>query len=150
MKIIATNKSANYNFSISSKIEAGLVLTGSEVKSLRINTGSIKESYIQEKGGELWLVNCFIKKYFATNNFDINPTRERKLLIKKKELNKLVGAIKKDGMSIIPITLYFNSNGFAKITIALAKGKKRFDKRNAIKTKEWGIKQQRLLKKNSI
>ena len=150
MKIIAANKSANHNFMIESKIEAGLVLTGSEVKSLRTNTGSIKESFIQEKNGELWLVNCFIKKYFATSNTDINPTRERKILIKKKELNKMIGFIKKDGMAIVPINLFFNNKGFAKITLGIGRGKKKYDKRASIKDKEWGIKQQRLLKKNLI
>ncbi len=150
MKIIASNKRANHNYFISSKIEAGIVLTGSEVKSLRLNTGSINESYIQEKNGELWLINCFIKKYSSSSDQENNPTRERKLLVNKKELNRLVGAQNKNGMAIIPINLHFDNKGLAKITIGLGKGKKKYDKRAAIKEKEWGIKQQRLLKKNSI
>jgi len=146
MQIIATNKKATFDYFINEKFEAGLVLTGSEVKSLRVNTGSIKESYIVEKDGELWLTNCYIKKYFSSNDISIETTRERKILVKKKELNKIVGASRKDGMTVIPITLYFNVKGFAKLTIGLARGKKKQDKRTSIKDKEWGIKQQRLIK----
>ena len=150
MQIIASNKRANYNYLITSKIEAGLVLSGSEVKSLRTNTGSIKESFIQEKKGELWLVNCYINKYSSSSDIHNNSTRERKLLVTKKELNKIIGAIKKEGMTIVPINLFFNNKGLAKITIGIGKGKKKRDKRIVIRDKEWGIKQQRLLKKNLI
>ena len=131
---------------ISQKFDAGIVLTGSEVKSLRQNTGSIKESYIQEKNGELWLTNCFIKKYLSSNDPENNPTRERKLLITKKELNKVKGAVKKEGFSIIPINLFFNEKGLAKLTFGLGKGKKKFDKREQEKTKDWNKKKLRLLK----
>jgi SsrA-binding protein len=150
MQIIAANKKANHDYSIENKFEAGIVLTGSEVKSLRINTGSIKESFVVEKGGELWLTNCYIKKYSASNIEYFNTTRERKILLNKKELNKIVGASRKDGMTVVPLLLYFNEKGLAKLTIALAKGKKKQDKRASIKEKEWGIKKQRLLKNNSI
>ena len=149
MKIIANNKKANHDYFINEKFEAGIVLTGSEVKSLRINTGSIKESYITDKEGELWLTNCYIKQYSSSNeNADTN--RDRKLLVSKKELNKILGASKKDGMTIVPIILYFNTKGLAKLTIGIAKGKKKQDKRNSIKDKEWGIKQQRLVKNRLI
>ena len=149
MKIIANNKKANHDYFINEKFEAGIVLTGSEVKSLRINTGSIKESYITDKEGELWLTNCYIKQYSSSNeNADTN--RDRKLLVSKKELNKILGASKKDGMTIVPIVLYFNTKGLAKLTIGIAKGKKKQDKRNSIKDKEWGIKQQRLVKNRFI
>ena len=148
MKIIAANKRANYDYLISLKVEAGIVLTGSEVKSLRENTGSIKESYIQEKEGELWLNNCFIKKYTSSNDPDNNPTRQRKLLVTKKELNKVKGAVKKEGFSIVPITLFFNKKGFAKLTFGLGKGKKKFDKRESQKTKDWNKKKLRLLNNN--
>ena len=149
MKVIANNKKANHDYFINEKFEAGIVLTGSEVKSLRINTGSIKESYITDKEGELWLTNCYIKKYSSSNeNNDTN--RDRKLLVSKKELNKILGASKKDGMTIVPIILYFNTKGLAKLTIGIAKGKKKQDKRNSIKDKEWGIKQQRLVKNRLI
>ena len=148
MKLIAANKRANHDYLISQRFDAGIVLTGSEVKSLRQNTGSIKESYIQEKNGELWLTNCFIKKYLSSNEPDNNPTRERKLLITKKELNKVKGAVKKEGFSIVPITLFFNKKGFAKLTFGLGKGKKKFDKRESQKTKDWNKKKLRLLKNN--
>ena len=149
MKIIANNKKANHDYFINEKFEAGIVLTGSEVKSLRINTGSIKESYITDKEGELWLTNCYIKQYSSSNeNNDTN--RDRKLLVSKKELHKIIGASKKEGMTIVPIILYFNNNGLAKLTIGIAKGKKKQDKRNSIKDKEWCIKQQRLVKNRLI
>ena len=150
MKAIAANKKAIYNFAIKEKFEAGLVLTGAEVKSLRVNTGSIKESYIIEKSGELWLTNCYIKKYSSSINEEYKSTRERKILVNKKELNKIIGSAKKEGMTIIPLLLYFNDNGFAKLSIALGKGKKKYDKRAIIKSKEWNIKKQRLEKNKEI
>tara|TARA_X000000368_G_C23026820_1_gene710619 strand:- start:658 stop:1104 length:447 start_codon:yes stop_codon:yes gene_type:complete len=146
MQIIADNKKANFNYFISEKIEAGLVLTGSEVKSLRINTGSIKESFINENNGELWLTNCYIKKYSSSSDTNNNATRERKILVNKKQLNKIIGSSKKDGITIVPLTMYFNEKGLVKLTIGLAKGKKKADKRAIIKDKEWNIKKQRLLK----
>ncbi len=147
MQIIAANKRANHNYLIISKLEAGIVLNGSEVKSLRINTGSIKESYIDEKNGELWITNCYIKTYSSSSDVIRNPTRQRKLLLNKKELNKIIGGIKKEGMSIVPLCLYFNRKGLAKLSIGLAKGKKKQDKRSSIKEKEWNIKKQRILKR---
>ena len=150
MKIIANNKKANHDYFINEKYEAGIVLTGSEVKSLRINTGSIKESYITDKDGELWLTNCYIKKYSSSNESNDNTNRDRKLLITKKELNKILGASKKEGMTIVPILLYFNTKGLAKLTIGIAKGKKKQDKRHSIKDKEWSIKQQRIIKNRLI
>ena len=146
MQVIAANRRANYDYLIKDKYEAGLVLTGSEVKSLRINTGSIKESYIVEKNGELWLSNCFIKKYSSSSLENIDDKRARKILVKKKELNKILGSIKREGMTGIPLLLYFNKKGLAKLTIGIGKGKKKHDKRLAIKSKEWGIQKQRLEK----
>ena len=148
MKIIAANKKANYNFIIISKVEAGIVLTGSEVKSLRINTGSIQGAYIIEKNGELWLSNSFIKKYQNSNNNNYDPNRSRKLLVKKKEFDKISGSIKQGGFTIIPISLYFSDKGIAKLTCGIAKGKKKIDKRQSIKQRDWNIKKQRLLKNN--
>tara|TARA_B100000989_G_scaffold252013_1_gene200120 strand:- start:530 stop:976 length:447 start_codon:yes stop_codon:yes gene_type:complete len=148
MKIIAANNRANYNFTISNKIEAGIVLTGSEVKSLRQNTVSIRGSYIVEEHGELWLSNSFIKKYQNSNDNNYDETRNRKLLITKKEFNKISGSIKQGGFAIIPISLYFSNKGLAKLTCGIAKGKKKFDKRESIKQRDWNIKKQRLLKNN--
>ena len=148
MKIIAANNSANYNFSISDKIEAGIVLTGSEVKSLRTNTGSIRGSFIIEKDGELWLSNSFIKKYQNSSDNDYDPSRKRKLLVTKREFNKISGSIKQGGFTIIPISLYFSKKGLAKLSCGIAKGKKKIDKRESIKQRDWNIKKQRLLKNN--
>ncbi len=146
MKNIAANPRASYDYLINNKIDAGLVLTGSEVKSLRINTGSIKGSFIIEKNGELWLSNSYIKKY--NNSFDINynPNRERKLLVSKKEFSKIIGAINREGFSIIPILLFFSDKGHVKLTIGLGKGKKKYDKRQTIKEKDWNLKKERILK----
>ena len=148
MKIIAANSRANYSYSISNKIEAGIVLTGSEVKSLRINTGSIRGAYIIEQKGELWLSNSFIKKYQNSNDNNYNPSRNRKLLVTKKEFNKISGSIKQGGFTIIPISLYFSDKGIAKLSCGIAKGKKKIDKRQSIKQRDWDIKKQRLLKNN--
>ena len=148
MKIIAANNKANYNYVIIKKLEAGIVLTGSEVKSLRINTGSIRGSYIIEQNGELWLSNSFIKKYQNTNNNNYDPSRNRKLLVTKKEFTKISGSIKQDGFTIIPISLYFSDKGIAKLTCGIAKGKKKIDKRQSIKQRDWDLKKQRLLKNN--
>ena len=148
MKIIASNNRANYNFTVSNRIEAGIVLTGSEVKSLRQNSGSIRGSYILEEHGELWLSNSFIKKYQNSTDNNYDPTRNRKLLVTKKEFNKLSGSIKQGGFTIIPISLYFSKKGFVKLTCGIAKGKKKIDKRESIKQRDWNIKKQRLLKDN--
>ena len=148
MKIIDANNRANYNYTISNKIDAGIVLTGSEVKSLRTNTGSIRGSYIIEQNGELWLSNSFIKKYQNSNETNYDPNRNRKLLVTKKEFNKISGSIKQGGFTIIPISLYFSNKGIAKLTCGIAKGKKKIDKRQSIKQRDWNIKKQRLLKNN--
>ena len=148
MKIVASNNRANYNYTISNKIEAGIVLTGSEVKSLRNYTGSIRASYIIEQNGELWLSNAFIKKYQNSNDTNYDPNRNRKLLVTKKEFNKISGSIKQGGFTIIPISLYFSNKGIAKLTCGIAKGKKKIDKRQSIKQRDWNIKKQRLLKSN--
>ena len=148
MQIISGNNRANFNYDISNKIEAGIVLTGAEVKSLRVNTASIRGSYITEQNGELWLTNSFIKKYQNSNDNNYNPSRNRKLLVTKKEFNKISGSIKQGGFSIIPISLYFSDKGYAKLTCGIAKGKKKIDKRESIKKRDWSIKKQRLLKKN--
>ena len=150
MQKIAVNKKATYNFEIIEKYEAGIVLTGTEVKSLRVNTGSIKEAFITEKNRELWITNFYIKKYLSSNKTNYNPTQERKILVKKRERNKLIGSIKKEGMTIVPLLLYFNNRGIAKISIGIGKGKKKYDKRASIKANEWKINKQRLEKNSKI
>lgn len=148
MKIIAANKKATYDYNISLKLDAGIVLTGSEVKSLRNISPSIKESYIEEKDAELWLKNCFIKKYASSSDKDNDPTRSRKLLVNRKELNKILGSIRRDGFSVVPITMFFSIKGFVKLSIGLGKGKKKYDKREDQKSKDWNRNKQRLLKNN--
>ena len=148
MQIIATNKKATYDYQISLKLNAGLILTGSEVKSLRNNSSSIKESYIQDIGNELWLCNCFIKKYESSSEKDNLPTRKRKLLLNRKELNKILGSVKRDGFSIVPITIFFDDRGLVKLNIGLGKGKKKYDKRQSQKLKDWNKSKERLLKNN--
>ena len=148
MKIIAANKRANHDYLISQHINAGLVLTGSEVKSLRINTGSIRGSFIIEKNGELWLSNCYIKKYNNSNDKLYNPNKDRKLLVTKKEINKILGQLKQGGISIVPISIFFDNKGFVKLNFGLGKGKKKFDKRQSIKEKDWNLKKERILKNN--
>ena len=150
MQIIAANKKVFHDYLISDKFAAGLVLTGPEVKSLRINTGSIKESYTVEKDGELWLTNCYIKKYSSSKDIENNTIRKRKILVNKKELNRIIVASKREGMTVVPIRLYFNDKGLVKLTIALARGKKKQDKRASLKDKEWGIHKQRLIKNRSL
>jgi len=146
MIIIANNKKATFDYQISLKLDAGIVLTGPEVKSLRNNSTSIKESYIANENGELWLCNCHIKKYESSNEKDHNPNRKRKLLLNKKELNKVLGPVRREGYSIVPMSIYFNEKGLAKLNIGLGKGKRKFDKRETQKTKDWNKSKQRLLK----
>ena len=147
---IATNKKATHDFTISEKYDVGLVLTGAEVKSLRVNTGSIKESYIIEKNGELWLTNCHIKKYSSSIDQNYNPLQKRKILVHKKEMNKIIGSTKKEGKTIIPLLLYFNDRGIVKLSIGIGKGKKKYDKRASIKSKEWSIRKQKIVKNKAI
>ena len=150
MHNIASNKKANHDYIIDEKYEVGLVLTGAEVKSLRVNTGSIKESYIIEKSGELWLKNCHIKKYSSSIVQNYDPLQNRKILVKKKEMNKIIGSTKKKGKIIIPLLLYFNDKGIAKLSIGIGIGKKKYDKRASIKAKEWSIRKQKLVKNKPI
>ena len=148
MKVIAANSRANFDFLFSDKIDAGIVLSGAEVKSLRLNTGSLRGSYIMEKDGELWLSNCFIKKYNNTNDKSYIPNRDRKLLVKRKQINKIIGSLKQDGLSLVPINLYFSNKGLAKLLFGVGKGKKKYDKRQSIKEKDWNIKKSRILTQN--
>ena len=146
MRSIAINKKANYNYIITEKIEAGIVLTGSEVKSLRNSSVSIKESYIAEKNSEIWLFNCHISNYNKSSEKNWDPIRIRKILLSEKEQNKIINSTNKKGYTVIPMSLYFNKRGFAKMLIGIGRGKKNIDKRLSIKEKEWNINKQRLVK----
>ena len=146
---IAENRKARYHFEIKEKIQAGIILTGTEVKSLRLGKASINESYASDTNGKLFLINSNIPIYEAANNFNHEPTRQRELLVSKKERNKLLGLIKKEGVTLVPLSLYFNDKGFAKLDIGIAKGKKKEDKRESIKLRDWNRQKSRILKENN-
>jgi SsrA-binding protein len=142
---VAENRKARHDYEIIETIEAGLVLFGSEVKSLRRGRASITEAYAGEERGRLILINANIPEYEgARDNHD--PKRHRPLLLNKKEQNKLLGHINRDGMTIVPLSLYFNDRGLAKVALGLAKGRKKHDKREAIKKRDWDRQKARVLK----
>ena len=146
---IAENRKARYNYVIKEKIQTGIILTGTEVKSLRLGKASISESYASDTNGKLFLINSNIPMYEAANNFNHEPTRQRELLVSKKERNKLLGLIKKEGVTLVPLSLYFNNKGFAKLDIGIAKGKKKKDKRESIKLRDWNRQKSRIFKENN-
>ncbi len=147
-KIVADNRKARYHYEIGESFEAGLALTGTEVKSLRTGRSNIAESYASvDKNGEIWLVNANIPEYFAGNRFNHEPKRLRKLLLKHREIVKLARGVEREGMTIVPLKLYFNDRGRAKIEIALARGKQAHDKRETEKTRDWNREKSRLLKR---
>ena len=145
-KLIADNRKARHNYEFVETLEAGLVLTGTEVKSLRNGKANIAESYATEEGGEIWLINSYIPEYLEGNRNNHEPRRKRKLLLNKREMVKLINAVSRDGMTIVPNRLYFNERGRAKLQIALAKGRKAHDKRQVSKERDWKREQGRLLR----
>ena len=138
-KVVADNRKARFNYAIGETFEAGIVLTGSEVKSLRAGKATIAESYADARGGELWLINSNIPEYLQASRFNHAPKRARKLLLQKREINRLTGAVEREGMTIVPLKLYFNEKGRAKVEIALARGKKLHDKRETLIKRWWEI-----------
>ena len=148
-KVIADNRKAKYLFTIEENFEAGIVLLGSEVKSLRLNKANIAESYASEEEGEIFLINSNIPAYKNAIFTNHKPKRKRKLLLNSREINKLKNASQKKGMTIIPLKLFFNVKGIAKISIGLGKGKKLHDKRQDQKRKDWDKQKSRLLKNNN-
>src|ERR1700712_2102056 len=146
IKVVAENRKARFNYAIEDTFEAGLVLTGTEVKSVRGGKASITESYADSKNGEIWLVNANIPEYLQANQFNHTPRRPRKLLLHRRQINKLIGAIEREGMTLIPLKLYFNAQGRAKLELALAKGKKHHDKRESEKKRDWDREKGRLLR----
>ena len=145
-KIVAENRKARFNYEIIDTYEAGLVLTGTEVKSLREGKANIAESYASDEGDEIWLINSHLPEYLQANRFNHEPKRPRKLLLHRKQINKLMGAVDRDGMTLIPLKLYFNERGRAKLLLAIAKGKKLHDKRESEKKRDWGREKGRLLR----
>ena len=148
LKIICLNRKASFNFFFEDLIEAGIVLKGSEVKSVRDGKVNIADSYAVEKNGEIVLINSHIAQYKQANITNHNPTDERKLLLNKKEINKLIGKMQREGFTIVPTKMYFKK-GKAKVEIAVAKGKKQYDKRAAKKNRDWNRDKARYIRKTS-
>lgn len=144
--MVAQNRRARFDYFIEDTLEAGLMLTGSEVKSLRSGKASIVESYATEENGEIWLVNSHIPEYPGAKHFGHTPKRHRKLLLHKREMDRLAGQIKREGVTLIPLEIYFNEKGIAKLSLGLARGKKKVDKRETIKQRDWQRDKARLMR----
>jgi SsrA-binding protein len=145
-KVVADNRKARHLYFIESTVEAGIMLKGSEVKSLRGGKGNIAESHAQAKDGEIFLFNSYIPEYTEANRFNHEPRRVRKLLLRKTEVRKLSVAVQREGMTLVPLRVYFNPRGIAKIELGLAKGKKLHDKRETEKSRDWDRDNARLLR----
>ncbi len=145
-KIVADNRGARYHYEVGEKIEAGIALVGTEVKSLRQGRTNLGDAYAGAKGDEIWLYNAHIPEYLQANRFNHEPRRPRKLLLHRRQISRLIAAIQRQGMTIVPLRLYFNEKGRAKCEIALAQGKKTHDKRQSIKERDWNREKARLMK----
>ena len=145
-KVVAENRRARFDFAIEQVFEAGIALQGTEVKSLRFGEGTIAESYAEVKGNEVWLINRNIPEFSHGNRHNHEPKRPRKLLLSGREINKMYAGVARQGMTLVPLSVYFNSRGRAKVELALAKGKKAHDKRESIKERVWKRDKQRLMK----
>jgi SsrA-binding protein len=145
-RVVAHNRKARFNYELGETFEAGIALTGTEVKSLRTGKATIAESYADARGGELWLVNANISEYLQGGRFNHPPKRVRKLLLHRRQINKVMGAVEREGMTLVPLKLYFNEKGRAKIELALARGKKLHDKRETEKKRSWDRERSRLLR----
>jgi SsrA-binding protein len=147
-KVVAENRRARFDYFVEERFETGIALTGTEVKSLRFGEGSIAESYAAVEGDEVWLINSHIPEYSHGNRLNHQPRRPRKLLLKAREIAKLHGAVNRQGLTLVPLSVYFNSRGRAKVELALARGKKVHDKRETVKERDWKREQQRLMRRN--
>jgi SsrA-binding protein len=145
-KVVAENRRARFDYFVDERVEAGIALVGTEVKSLRHGEGSIAESYATVDGEEVWLINSHIPEYSHGNRQNHEPKRPRKLLLKGREISKLHGAVARQGLTLVPLSIYFNSRGRAKVELAIARGKKVHDKRETVKERDWKREQQRLLR----
>ena len=145
-RIAAQNRKARYNYFIEDTLEAGIMLLGTEVKSLRAGQGNLNDAYAAEQNGELYLLNAHIPEYKFGNRNNHAPRRPRKLLLRARELNRLFAAIAREGMTAVPLSIYFNERGIAKVELGLAKGKKQHDKRAAIKERDWNREKARALR----
>jgi SsrA-binding protein len=146
LKLVADNRKARFHYAIGETFEAGIALTGSEVKSLRQGKVAIAEAYADSRSGEIWLVNANIPEYLQAGRFNHAPKRARKLLLHRRQINKLIGAVEREGMTLVPLKLYFNEKGRAKVELALARGKKLHDKRETEKKRSWDRERGRLLR----
>ena len=146
IKVVAENRKARFNYAVEDTVEAGIALTGTEVKSLRSGKSTIAESYADTKDGEVWLINANIPEYLQANRFNHEPKRPRKLLLHKSEIAKLSNGVLKEHLTIVPLKLFFNPRGRVKVDIALARGKKLHDKRETIKERTWDRERQRLMR----
>jgi SsrA-binding protein len=148
-KSVAQNRKARHNYFIEETLEAGLMLVGSEVKSLRGGRASIAEAFAAEKNGELYLINANIPEYESANRFNHAPKRPRKLLLRHREVERLRGRINREGMTIVPLSIYFNNRGIAKCQLGVAKGKRAIDKRETIKERDWQREQRRTMRERN-
>ncbi|GAA4643505.1 SsrA-binding protein SmpB [Pontixanthobacter gangjinensis] len=146
LKVVAENRRAKFDYSIEDKFEAGLMLQGTEVKALRAGEATISESYAEVKDGQVWLINSNIPEYSHGNRLNHEPKRPRKLLLNQREINKMVGAVERKGMTLVPMSIYFNKTGRAKVELALGKGRKSQDKREYIKDRDWKRDKARLMR----
>ncbi|HEU5047889.1 MAG TPA: SsrA-binding protein SmpB [Rickettsiales bacterium] len=144
--LIAENRKARYEYFILEEVEAGIVLTGTEVKSLRTGRATIADAHAGERNGEMWIFNLDIPEYKAGNRFNHEPKRPRKLLLHQKQISKLLGQVKVKGLTLVPLKMYFNDRGIAKLLLGLGKGKKEYEKRETIKKRDWEREQRELLK----
>ena len=147
--IVAQNRKASFNYFFEDTLEAGIELLGSEVKSLRSGKGSIADSYALDSQGEIYLHNTYIPEYKQSSYNTHDPKRLRKLLLNRKEINKLIGKINRDGFTVVPTRVYFNSKGIAKVNIAIGKGKKQHDKRQTKKQRDWNREKSRVFRRSS-
>ena len=145
-KTAAENRKARFSYEVLDTVEAGLVLTGTEVKSLRQGQANIQESYASVEDGGIWLINSYLSEYLQGNRFNHEPRRRRKLLLNKREIAKLGQGVARDGMTLVPLKIYFNDKGRAKLLLGLARGKKLHDKRETEKQRDWAREKGRLLK----
>jgi SsrA-binding protein len=145
-RVVAQNRKARFDYEIGETFEAGIALSGTEVKSLRQGKATITESYADSRGGEVWLVNANIPEYLQGGRFNHSPKRIRKLLLHRRQINKLIGAVEREGMTLVPLKLYFNDKGRAKVELALARGKKLHDKRETERKRSWERERGRLLR----
>jgi len=145
-KIAADNRRARFDYEIGEVFEAGIALTGTEVKSLRTGKATLGESYAAQKAGEMWLYNAYIPEYLEANRFNHETRRPRKLLLHKRQIFKLGNAVEREGMTVVPLKIYFNDRGRAKVELALAKGRKAHDKREASKERDWARDKARLMR----